>query len=158
MSRTLPRPAGSELEEAILRHVDEHLTMERQVMADYAVVAETSPDAYVRYLSAMILDDERRHHRLLLELRNRVESDVTWRETDPALPRVTVPTDRDQLSEVVARFIDVEQHDAEELRALRRQLRPVKETSLLSLIVELMELDTEKHLRILEFVRRSVDV
>lgn len=155
MSGTLPRPLGSPLEEALLEHVTHHVNAEQAVLAGYARLAEESPDEYVRYLAALILEDERRHHKLLLEMRNRIESDVTWRETAPQTPRVTVPADRESLADEIEHFIDVEEQDAEELRRLRRQLRPMRQTSLLSLMVELMELDTQKHLRILEFIRRS---
>jgi rubrerythrin len=155
MSGTLPRPLGSAIEEALLEHVANHITNEQAALVGYARLAEQSPDEYVRYLASLILEDERRHHKLLLEMRNRVESDVTWRETAPQTPRVTVPSDREQLAEQIEAFLDVEEADAEELRRLRRKMRPLRETSLLSLMVEIMELDTQKHLRILEFIRRS---
>lgn len=156
MTTALPRPPGSVLEELLLAHVEHHLAAERDVMVEYAALADESPDEYVRYLAGLILDDERRHHQRLLEMRNRVESDVAWREVSPALPRVTVPADREHLAEVVDRFVAVEEHDADELRQLRRHLRDVRDTSLLSLTVEIMELDTQKHLRILDFIRRSL--
>lgn len=156
MSMTLPRPTGSELEESVLRHISDHLRSERSILEEYAVLAEESPDEYVRYLAGTILDDERRHHQRLVEMRNRIESDITWREAEPALPRVTVPADREQLAETIDRFIEIEEHDADELRRLRRSLRGLRDTTLLSLTVEVMELDTQKHLRILEFMRRSV--
>lgn len=150
-----PRPTGSVFEEAMLEHIAEHIDSEQDVLAGYLRLAETSPDEYVRYLANLIVGDERRHHQLFVEMRNRVLADVTWREHSPETPRVTVPDDREALAREAERYIAVEERDAEELRRLRRQVRPMKDTSLLSLMVELMELDTQKHLRILEFIRRS---
>lgn len=154
-SETMPRPVGSPLEEALLAHVESHVTNERDVLMGYVKLAESSPDEYVRYLATMIVEDERRHHQMFVEMRNRILSDITWRDASPQAPRVTVPEDRDELVRQAERYIDVEERDAEELRRLRREVRPMKDTSLLSLMVELMELDTQKHLRILEFIRRS---
>lgn len=155
MSDTMPRPMGSPLEEALLEHVTSHVTSERDVLAGYLRLSQSSPDEYVRYLASLIVEDERRHHQLFIEMRNRILSDVTWRETSPQTPRVTVPEDREQLAREAERYIEVEERDAEQLRKLRREVRPMKDTSLLSLMVELMELDTQKHLKILEFIRRS---
>lgn len=152
---TMPRPIGSPLEEALLAHVTHHIENERDLLGAYAQLADSSPDEYVRYLASLILDDERRHHQRFLEMRNRILSDVTWRETLPQTPRVTVPEDREQLARQAERYLEIEERDAEELRRLRREVRPMKDTSLLSLMVELMELDTQKHLKILEFIRRS---
>jgi hypothetical protein len=151
----MPRPVGSPFEEALLAHVSQHVDAERAVLAGYVELAESSPDEYVRYLASLILDDERRHHQRFVELRNRILSDITWRETIPRTPRVTIPDDREALIRQAERYIAVEERDAEELRRLRREVRPMKDTSLLSLMVELMELDTEKHLRILRFIRQS---
>lgn len=151
----MPRPVGSPLEEALLAHVENHIENERDLLGQYAQLAESSPDEYVRYLAGLILDDERRHHQRFMEMRNRILSDVTWRETTPQTPRVTVPEDREKLVRQAERYIEAEERDAEALRHLRREARPMKDTSLMSLMVELMELDTQKHLRILEFIRRS---
>ena len=151
----MPRPMGSPMEEALLEHVTAHVANEREVLSGYLRLSQTSPDEYVRYLATLIVEDERRHHQLFVEMRNRILSDVTWRETQPQTPRVTVPEDREELARDAERYIEVEEHDAERLRKLRRQVRPLKDTSLLSLMVELMELDTQKHLKILEFIRRS---
>jgi hypothetical protein len=46
-----------------------------------------------------------------------------------------------------------ERADATALRRLRREVRRLPETEFLTLMVELMELDTTKHVRILEFLR-----
>src|SRR5688572_21253627 len=106
---TMPRPIGSPLEEALLEHVSRHVEAERDVLSAYARLAETSPDEYVRYLASMILDDERRHHQRFVELRNRVLSDITWCETTPRTPQVTVPEDREELVRQADRYIEIEE-------------------------------------------------
>ena len=47
-----------------------------------------------------------------------------------------------------------EHEDAKSLHRLQKELRPLRNTTLFSLLVELMELDTKKHIVILEFIRR----
>lgn len=151
----MPRPTGSPLEESLLEHLEAHLANEREVLAAYVDLAESAPDEWVRYLAALIVDDERRHHQRFVELRNRILSDVTWADTRPQTPQVTVAKERDALLREVSRAIDVERRDAVDLRRLRRLVAPMKDTSLLALMIEVMELDTQKHVKILEFIRRA---
>ena len=47
-----------------------------------------------------------------------------------------------------------EARDARELKRLQRELRDVKDTTLWSLLVDLMQRDTQKHIAILRFVRK----
>jgi hypothetical protein len=43
------------------------------------------------------------------------------------------------------------------LRRLEKELRPWRHTTLFSLLVQLIELHTKKHIAILEFIRRSAE-
>ena len=47
----------------------------------------------------------------------------------------------------------MERNDIKELKRLARQLRKVEDTAWRAVIVEAMELDTRKHIRLLEGVR-----
>ena len=65
------------------------------------------------------------------------------------------PPDR-ALAEVTGCFLAAERADQKQLRALRSELRPFRDTSLWALLVELMEHDTAKHIRILSFIADHV--
>jgi hypothetical protein len=54
---------------------------------------------------------------------------------------------------VTIRFLAAEREDQKQLRALRREMRPFRNTTLWTLLVELMEHDTAKHIHLLTFVR-----
>jgi hypothetical protein len=47
-----------------------------------------------------------------------------------------------------------EERDADDLGRLAKELREVKDTTMWHLIIRLMEMDTAKHLEILNFVRK----
>jgi hypothetical protein len=47
-----------------------------------------------------------------------------------------------------------EREDLQELKRLRKELRDTKDVTLWSVLVELMELDTTKHITTLRFVER----
>ncbi len=150
----LPRPPGSPSDEAALAHLSRHVDEEQAILAAYTDLAERSTDEHVRFLFGLIVDDETRHHRLLTEMLKRVEADVAWKEGERSIPWVRTPSDPEGLRQATRRFIEIERRDRAQLRHLRKALRRPGIT-LLPLVVELMELDTAKHLKILKFLRAS---
>jgi hypothetical protein len=142
---------GAELED----HLKAHIETERQVLQEYAqaVAAIDAPD--VRYLINLILEDEVRHHRIFGELANALQSAVGWAAVEPAVPPLGRHPLPPELRELPKRLIDIERDDARELRALAKAIRPVRNTTLWGLLVELMALDTRKHVRILSFLAQQ---
>jgi rubrerythrin len=162
MTSTLPPEAdmrttltGSPWDENLLQHFREHVEGEREVLEAYAELAESARED-IRYLVELILDDEARHHRLLHEMINRVRSDIDYREYGPRVPYLEkTAADRARLLEVTQRFLELERKDDKALKKLQKELAPVRDTTLFPLLVELMQLDTKKHVTILEFIRRT---
>jgi len=156
---TAPHPltelAGSELDEKLLALFQEHVDGERDLIEAYVAFRDGGPE-YVRYLIDLILADEARHHQTFGELVNRLRADIDWREYGPEVPYVTKDRTRAAaLVEATDRFLAFEREDARSLHALQKELRPVRHTTLFSLLVGLMELDTQKHIAILEFIGRK---
>jgi len=149
--------AGSPWDEQLLAHFDEHVTGELDLLDAYLELRDQGPE-HVRYLVDLILEDEGRHHQTFRELVNRVRSDIDWRDYEPKVPYLArIQGDTSSFVETTDRFLAFERDDLRALRKLRKELRPVRNTTLFSLLVELMELDTLKHIAILEFLRRSAD-
>jgi len=63
-------------------------------------------------------------------------------------------TNQDAVIDFTDQLLQKEQRDAQELKRFRRELRDVKDTSLWSLLIDLMERDTQKHIAILRFARK----
>lgn len=144
-------------DEALLDRITAHISAERGVLTDYAAAAETTEAADVRYLIRLILDDERRHHRVFEEMARAVRSTREWRHLDPQVPEMAGRPLPDAVRELTERLLEVERDDARELRSLRRELKPVADTTLWALLVDIMALDTEKHQRILRFIVDHAD-
>jgi rubrerythrin len=140
-------------ERRIVSMLAEHAASEEALLERYRrfVTGAASPAA--RYLVRLIVDDEERHHRLLAEMANA----VAWESSDSS-PTETVPDlypERDgALAEETKALLATEVEDRHQLRRLHRQLAPYQETTLWELLVQLMELDTEKHVHILRFLAR----
>lgn len=142
--------------EEIRDRIVQHVTTEHDVMLEYERLAEETPAEDIRFLMRVVLDDERRHHRWFRELRNSLEAAIELRDAGPVIPAVTnEPVDKDLLG-ATEHLLGIEREDLKELKALRKALEPVEDSTLWSLLVEIMEHDTQKHISILEHIRKMV--
>jgi hypothetical protein len=153
VSGEVPPPPISSFDAAILELLAEHIADEAEVLEEYRELA-MSPDAPVRYLALLVLEDEERHHRVLTELANQFRSATSLTEATPHVPWLTKSTDRHGLAHSVRRLRRFERRDLRHLRKLARQLRPIRDNSLDSVIVATLEMDTRKHLRYLRELKR----
>lgn len=139
-----------ELHEQLRRHIDS----EEEVLGAYRALADGSGSPDVVYLVDLIVDDEERHHHILEQLEVSVRAEAELTETSHGVPHIPL-TRRDPaaLATATERLLSMEDEDRQALKALRRSLRPVASTTLWSLLVETMELDTRKHIAILRHIR-----
>jgi hypothetical protein len=153
---TFESPVGASVWESdMLRHLRDHMTREGAMLEEYAFATEHTRSKALRYLIGILLDDEHRHHRWFQDLAATVQISASLTGEDTPVPDLDIhrfdPTAVDAL---VERLEDNEKDDARELARLRRELRDFEDTTMWTLLVELMELDTQKHLAILRFVRK----
>ncbi len=141
--------------EALSDYLGRHVRAEQGALDAYAAALEGRPDDVASYLIAMILADEERHHGIFLEIQNSLESRIQWRDIEPSVPPLEVARESATLLlETTEELLALEREDARELKALRKQWsREPGERQLWALLVETAELDTKKHIRILEFLR-----
>ena len=148
----MPTTVELEVTNRLLDKLRAHDANEDALLNAYRSLANADPDDGIRYLAGLIAEDEERHHRLLAEMAERVE---TWRRAEgdeSGTPHLSPRIDR-ALLETTRQLIKSEREDAKELRRLRRELHNAGGASLLPLMVELMLRDTAKHIEILRFIR-----
>lgn len=142
-------------EQSLYDHLVSHEQTERELLVEYQQAAADSQSPAFRYLASLIVEDEVRHHRLMKELAESLKLDAELAAGDPAVPRLGGwGPDPRKLAEIGDRLVQHEEYDLALLRRLRKEMETVKDTTLWSLLVRLMELDTSKHVEILNFVRR----
>jgi hypothetical protein len=130
-----------------------HVREEAQFLHAYRELAEGIQDEGVRMLVELIVEDEERHHALMARIAAAARGDFGQDAmAAPALSadevaRLLPPTEQ---------FLAAEREDRRRLRELARTLRPLKDENLWPLLVELMEMDTRKHVRILEYLRHHM--
>jgi rubrerythrin len=148
---------GSDWSHKIVDLLEAHGEGEGALLTKYEELAAESSAPAIRYLSHLILDDERRHHRLLVEMANAVAWGWSELSPEPAVPEPPVtPTHDQELATATRALLEAERADHTELKRLRKELRAVADTTLWGLLIDLMLLDTDKHIRVLRFLTEHV--
>jgi hypothetical protein len=151
----IPPVGASVWERDMLRYLRDHVTREGAMLEEYAFAAEHTDSRALSYVMRILLDDEQRHHRWFQELASSVRISASMSGEDLPVPELDPGGFNDTaVQALVQRMVDNEKDDARELKRLRKQLRDFEDTTLWTLLVDLIELDTEKHLRILHFVQK----
>jgi hypothetical protein len=154
---TLRKPAGlSVWESEIHDHLTSHLAAEGPLLATYDELASQSGSEYVSYLVGLVLEDEARHHDLILRFVNSIALGANPAPNGPVLPERGHVRNADDLLALTNRLIDLEKDDARSLKKLRRELRGTVDVALWDVVTELMARDTDKHLAILGFLRDRI--
>ena len=150
------RPPDRDFENAILRMFEHHGEAEGEILESYREIAERSSSGEaIQFLVRLILQDEERHHELFAKMANEIRS-ILWEvPVEPRLPAVRARPDPELLAET-KRLLAFEKQDAKELRALRKSLASSSKYSMDPLMVELMLLDTAKHIAILEYIKSQL--
>lgn len=151
----LAPPVGASVwEREVFAHLTEHVRQEQELLEEYVHAARESESKALGYLINLLIDDERRHHRMFIQLAQSLKTDAEMRPEDPVVPRLDFHKEnRAEVLEITGRLLDREESDLRELKRLHRELKEVKDTTLWDLLVELMERDTDKHIAILRFSR-----
>lgn len=149
---------ASVTEERLVELLSRHAETEDEILSRYGVLAERSGSPAVRYLVDLIVDDERRHHRILAELANAVAWGWTGWSPEPAVPELPAGRPDAELARLTRELLRSERADRHELRQLRHEFSEFADTTLWPLLVDLMELDTRKHVTILQFVAEHPEV
>jgi hypothetical protein len=142
----------SEVIAEVREHLDTHVASERQLLDAYAAIARHS--GFARYLLDLLVEEETRHHRYFADIAAALEQS----EADPHdsreshLPPVDVSHDPELMLEHGTALLRAEQDDAKRLRSLKKALGTLEDGDLPALVVSLMELDTKKHIRIMQFL------
>lgn len=154
MSSTLV--GASVWEEELYSHLRGHASEEQKTIERYRELAAQSESLAFRYLVGQILEDEKRHHQWMADLAATIKaaSDLS----EPALPILDLGRAGPEVTAATAELLGIERADRKALKALERQLDDVKDTTIWALLVRLMVLETDKHIAILDFVRRHTRV
>jgi len=143
---------------ALSEYIGEHLRTEQGALDAYSRLIEDRPDDAITYLIRTILKDEARHHEIFAEILNSLESIIRWEDITPRVPSARVqPENKEELLETTDRLLELEREDLKELKQLRKAWKKSGgELGMWALLVETAELDTEKHIRMLKYLKELI--
>ena len=146
-------------EQDMYDHVSGHVATEGAILEEYQRLAEDpSGSPAFRYLAGLILADERRHHQMFNDLAESIRKLAEISADDGPIPSLHgLKADRERVMATTERLLESERADAKELKQLAKQMKDVRETTLWTLLLELMQDDTSKHIKILQFIRDRAD-
>lgn len=133
-------------------HLGTHIQSERESLDAYQDLESRTDGTLVGYLIAMIIQDERNHHRLLSDMRDALMSGFLEPSPNPLTHELEDDETQATLREITERMLSVERHDLKELREMRSDLSSVADTKPWVALVDVMEADTQKHIKLLSFI------
>ena len=157
MTDTTSRPpvGASSWERELYTHLTDHVRTERDVLRAYVAAADATDSKALAYLVRILIEDERRHHRWYEELADSLKHDAEFRDGHTAVPWLDFHGDA-AVRGLTDQLIDREQEDLRAQKELQKDLRDVKDTTLWSLLVDLMQHDTKRHIAMLRFVQKHI--
>jgi rubrerythrin len=141
--------------QSLLNHLVDHMDRERGLLRRYEELSASAPDEQVRYIVALILADEVKHHQLFADMVGALRAEMgSPALTSDRLPRHVGDHQHDaELAAATAELLAVEEGDAHDLENLRAALDQVADTRWWTLLVDVMALDTRKHIQLLTYLR-----
>jgi hypothetical protein len=153
----VPPEVAESSEPAFARLVDAfeaHITAEAETVAAYRRLAE-SADPVAALLIRIVLEDEERHHALQQQIAARLRDALQWTHSPDALPiDGQVAGEPVAAVEALMTFIQHEQRSVSHFREMAERNTDLY-NGLVSLLLETMAGDSEKHERILRFLLRA---
>jgi rubrerythrin len=143
----------------LLRTIEEHTSREQDAVETYRRLAVDFADPVLAEIMHLIAEDEVRHHRVLRQMVTFIQANLSQGSaaTSPAQASGLSHAERDACMAVLAAAMRDEHASSRQLRDLARRERD-RCGGLLTLLLELMALDSQKHARMLRYVLRQLRV
>lgn len=139
--------------ERLMHEFQTHAEHEEHWLAEYRTRAQEASDPLIRFLLALIVADEERHHELTGRMVTKLREELTWSRSQGMPRRVLEPGVKGkQLLASINRFVDAERQGIKEYKRLKTQSQGMYR-EVFSLLYGTMIHDSYKHLGILEFLR-----
>jgi len=147
-------PLGLSVPDAELyEHLATHAERETSMMERYEAIARERR-GYIGFLTGLIAEDEERHHRLYDAWAASLAAAAEARLDDPT--SLGPEDDADELLESIEALLEFERRDLVQLKSIARSIRDVRDGSIWGLVLDVMRADTDKHIRILTFIREQL--
>ena len=148
-------PEISEVER-LTNELEAHESQEGKFLRQYKDVAGETKNPLIRFLLQLIISDEEKHHAVCHAMVSTLKGDLNWTKPEDALRGLySLGAEKDLLLEVTEGFIEVERNGIKEYKKLIKKSKGYYH-DLFVLLFQSMVHDSEKHIKILEFLRQRL--
>jgi hypothetical protein len=142
--------------ERLMKEFESHETHETVFLRRYREILETTHNPLVKFLAEIIVADEEKHHVLLHAMTSTLKGSLTWTQLQNAIEGLyNLDKEKDEILKVTEDFIRAEKKEIGEYRKLMRASKRYYK-GLFTLFLAAMIHDSEKHVEILEFLRKKL--
>jgi len=142
--------------ERLARDFEAHEIEESRFLARYKEVAAKSRNRMVRFLLQLIVADEERHHATTQAIASTLQADLEWSEpASPLHDLYDLDGEKSRLLQVTDDFIRSEKKGIKRYKELIKASRGYYR-DLFVLLLQGKARDSEKHIKILAFLRRRL--
>jgi bacterioferritin (cytochrome b1) len=146
---------GSEVEH-LMNKFESHEGQEREFLIRYKEVAERSKSRFVRFLLQLIISDEEKHHAVTHAMVSTLQGSLRWTQPADAIGSLHEgEEEKDELLKLTRDFIRLEREGVKEYKKLIKDCRDYYH-GLFGLLLDTMIQDSEKHIRILQFLQKKL--
>ena len=142
--------------ERLMKEFESHEMHETVFLQKYKEVLEKTDNPLVKLLVELIVADEDKHHLVLHAMTSTLKGSVTWTHLQNAIEGLyNLGWEKDEILKVTEDFIRAEKKEVVEYRKLMRASKRYYQ-GLFTLFLAAMIHDSEKHVEILEFLRKKL--
>ena len=144
--------------EKLYDHVNQHVQAEQGLLEGYIEATEGTESDALAYLVGLIVEDEKRHHRMFSEFAASLQHGLNWTTSGNKVPAMDFyKVDPARIRELTDKSLEYEESDLAALKDLHKMVKEAKDVTLWDLIVQIMQRDTEKHISILSFIKHHLN-
>ena len=144
--------------EKLMSQFDAHEDREGEFVERYREVKEKSQNPLIKFLFQLIISDEEKHRATIHAIASTLKADITWTHPESALrgfSELNKDTDNKDLLKLT---MDFTQHEKEGIKEYKKLSKSSKSyyRGLFNLLLKSIIRDSEKHVEILDFIRRRL--
>jgi rubrerythrin len=142
--------------ERLTNEFEAHEGHEGKFLLQYKELVKQTGNPLIKFLLQLIVSDEEKHHAVSHAMLSTLKGDLNWTKPEDALRGLdNLGAEKDKLLEVTEGFIEVERTGIKEYKKLIKESKGYYH-DLFVLLFQSMVHDSEKHIKILEFLRQRL--
>ena len=157
-AEVLGKPNPQELTEVerLLKEFESHESQEGEFLQQYKELSGRVENPLIKFLLGLIAADEEKHHVITHAMAATLKGDLNWTKPKDALRGLyALGAEKDALLKVTEEFIRSEKKGIEECKKLTKESRNYYR-GLFELLLTCAVDDSQKHVAILEFLRKRL--